>query len=550
MTVADFSEQLWPLALGLDEVFGDWLPRLSALFGSWKLPRIQHATGDPDGYSGLGRRGSWERLVVSEWAVADAVPDEFIRRVAMREQLFLQLSRVLPATSPVTRVWLACDPSQLGAPRLAHLAILVVLRRRAQLVGGQLFWSTLHEPDRFSGDLDPKAVLKERTTGVERPMLTGDGERLVIGATCPGARSIEVVEVDQGLEVSFAGRSVTLELPEPRQVARWLTFPARADLRLNSTPGTGVDAMAFVPSGGALLVRDDQRVYAFAVPDSKRIKTKLRCADWDNRGQLAGVGWRRQRLATLRRLDDEAVFNDGNRLHRMPWPAGLDPAPGLPWLTVLPRAYNGPGNHRRTALLVRDARGILHALDFLEKTSQPVGRTRSDAWLVDGIIVWIGVDRRVRLVPSAYPPCELPLLRDFGWLEEPEPADDGHWISCQDGYPFRAVLQGERVEVGRVRVWGQGRSPTELPRSDEEVVGPFHPGGPPATPTRLLARTEHELVLRPHGAVIASWDRPIELVALGGRNQPRVAVWVGGQLEILDLRGERLLTFDPRDSLG
>ncbi len=44
----------------------------------------------PDGYDGIGRRGSYDRLLASEWLIHDELPDEFLRRVVSGEHAFLR----------------------------------------------------------------------------------------------------------------------------------------------------------------------------------------------------------------------------------------------------------------------------------------------------------------------------------------------------------------------------------------------------------------------------------------------------------------------------
>ena len=46
--------------------------------------------GELRGYDGLTRRGSPERLLISEWLLATEAPDEFVRRAAFNEQAFLR----------------------------------------------------------------------------------------------------------------------------------------------------------------------------------------------------------------------------------------------------------------------------------------------------------------------------------------------------------------------------------------------------------------------------------------------------------------------------
>lgn len=132
--------------------------------------RIAHAVGplrvsterrsdEPNGYSALTRRGPYERLLVSEWALQLEHPDEFIRRASSGEQLFVELERRSPAVS--LEAWLLLDtgPAQLGTPRIAHLAALIAFTRRARVAGIGLHWAPLWAWERPAHDkLNPTTV--------------------------------------------------------------------------------------------------------------------------------------------------------------------------------------------------------------------------------------------------------------------------------------------------------------------------------------------------------------------------------------------------------
>lgn len=65
--------------------------------------------------------------------MATEVPDEFLRRAAAGEHGFLALASRRPPETRRCVALLGTGPDALGAPRLAHLALLVVLSARAQL---------------------------------------------------------------------------------------------------------------------------------------------------------------------------------------------------------------------------------------------------------------------------------------------------------------------------------------------------------------------------------------------------------------------------------
>jgi hypothetical protein len=130
----------------LAPVVGALSARLSQAIGPL---RVQTTTpsDEPNGYASLSRRGPYERLLASEWALQLESPDEFVRRASQGEQLFLELERSVAATSMEAWLLLDCGPSQLGAPRLAHLAALVAFSRRAREAGLLLRWASLRNWD-------------------------------------------------------------------------------------------------------------------------------------------------------------------------------------------------------------------------------------------------------------------------------------------------------------------------------------------------------------------------------------------------------------------
>ena len=123
-------------------VLGPWLARLARPIGPLRRSRSTD-DGPPDGFTGLSRRGPYERLVMTEWLLADTLPEEFIRRAAAKEHLFLQLARQEPAGGLRSVILFDAGPSQLGAPRLVHLAALVVFAQRAKDAGADLRFGVL-----------------------------------------------------------------------------------------------------------------------------------------------------------------------------------------------------------------------------------------------------------------------------------------------------------------------------------------------------------------------------------------------------------------------
>lgn len=149
------------LALFPDEVastIGPLVHRLARFFGADEPQSEQD--GDPEGYDGMDRRGSYERLLLSEWLLADELPDEFLRRAASNEHNFLQLARAVHAEKRQVVVLFDAGPEQLGGPRLVHLAVLILLARRAQTNGSQLLWGVLQHPPELVTGLNESSVVR------------------------------------------------------------------------------------------------------------------------------------------------------------------------------------------------------------------------------------------------------------------------------------------------------------------------------------------------------------------------------------------------------
>lgn len=86
--------------------------------------------GEPDGFGGIGLKGEPERLLVSEWALAEHFPHEFLRKAATGELLHTTPEFVEPHRRGQAAVLVDAGPDQLGAARLVQLAALIVLQRR------------------------------------------------------------------------------------------------------------------------------------------------------------------------------------------------------------------------------------------------------------------------------------------------------------------------------------------------------------------------------------------------------------------------------------
>jgi hypothetical protein len=261
-------------------------------------------SGDPEGFDGLSRRGSYERLLLSEWLLADEVPDEFLRRAAMGEQAFLRIARSEPAGGRLSLALFDAGPSQLGAPRLAHVAALLVLARRAAAGGSKFAWGILQNP---AGELetstDPAAIgrlLRARTCREPGEVEANRWEqRLTEMARTPtppedfwvvgGSRAerwsragAALLRLEEPAEIGVrelsaftrdSGRQqrVVLPLPEENTCVRLLRDPF---VQSTATPATGGDLaptsnLIWGYGGTKLLARNGRAsVISFPVPNS------------------------------------------------------------------------------------------------------------------------------------------------------------------------------------------------------------------------------------------------------------------------------------------
>lgn len=296
--MAAWAPWLTWFSAGLRDQIAPLVQRLHPLLAGARQ-RVFETLGEPDGFDGLRRRGSYERLIGTEWLLADEWPDEFLRRAAVGEHLFFAPKPKGQRTQRLIVALFDAGPAQLGAPRLAHLAVWILLARRAAQVGGQFRWGVmqvpgvLHDallpadltkllgsrsfepaaPDHLSqwhrhfegGAVDPQecwsvgALTAVGPPGVATPV----SHRLGIGRPLHG-ESLDVALLDGG-----ARRSVSLPLPAGAEAAHLLKglFVERVDagvigkvdkrVSISHAPviaasGSKV-AVALLDGGGALL---------------------------------------------------------------------------------------------------------------------------------------------------------------------------------------------------------------------------------------------------------------------------------------------------------
>jgi hypothetical protein len=345
---------------------------------------VEGPVGEPEGLAGLTTRGVPERMLVSEWLLAEEAPDEFLRRAAARELLHLDTAFRHDPPAGATRVVVDTGPSQAGAARLVQLAALVVLHRRAHARGSTLeigvlgehadAWHTGGLPELLrtwlsarrsqDGDL---AQVEARLPTAHRGWFLLDpslAARLTPGSV-PGRRVLTAKESGWAasgavaVEVRLAGETVHLPLPPGDVAVRTLRGNGfRQDRRTAPAPDTSAVVLhraRFAGTSPRLVGRGDepgQVLTARPGPPDPRRRPHLRTF----RGTALAAGVTGGRLVVMSQHEEGVeVSVVGKRLGR--WDAVRFPtsALGLPAdeLAQVARGPLLPAHHAGGVLWLR-----------------------------------------------------------------------------------------------------------------------------------------------------------------------------------------------------
>jgi hypothetical protein len=298
--LAPWAAELSVFPADVAMAIGQLAVRLSVALGPTSAD-ASSGGGEPDGFDGVSRRGAFAHLLPSEWALADAFPDEFLRRASARELTFLQIRRRVPAAGRVAYALFDAGPAQLGGPRIVQLATLVVLSQRARASRVRFRWGIVHRPeDGWTDDVAPATVgrlIKARTATVPRTEDLrqwaiemgrdgGRGDLWLVGssrlaALAPGLRPA-VVAIEDPLEpgeraldvtcTRFAQPQarVTLHLPDPAMSMRLLRDPFEIARASPVRSPLGENPRLVFSSGGRKVIvrRADGMLSLFTVPNS------------------------------------------------------------------------------------------------------------------------------------------------------------------------------------------------------------------------------------------------------------------------------------------
>ena len=311
---------------------GPWLGPLRLALGP-QPGRARPGGGEPDGYDGLSRRGPPERLLMGDWLLAEEAPDEFLRRAAEGELGYLRLARIEPVGARRCVALFDVGPELLGAPRLALVALLVCLARRAEAAGALLLLGALQGEECFRGGaLKPAAVRRLLLTGAaargdgemlegwrDRLTLTGEDELWLLGSEGTASRLAgagagmvsvaDTLEVEAALEVSVRRpgrhvgkpRSVRLALPGTGDCAAALRDPferAPAGRRAAESVGGELDAIVLSSSGRRLVLVSSTGVLTTVQISDAPGSLAVRAVATEP--AIVAVGWWRSSVIRLR----------------------------------------------------------------------------------------------------------------------------------------------------------------------------------------------------------------------------------------------------------
>lgn len=342
MQLPDALKPWHPLLEGvapeLAEQLAAMLGRLQALVGPFR-ERTPNGPPEPDGLGDLQRRGPYERLLSSEWLLADEIPDEFLRRAAGGEHLFLAPQQRARHSSRLIVALFDAGPRQLGAPRLAHLTMLILLARRAREADGELRWGILQRPawhESLQGPADLTRVLEARSWTAAEPahwqtwqamidaLPAQPDERWLIGGPAEDADISHGLQITthldgKALEVTLqqarSRRSLDLPLPPPAIGKRLLsgqfglmTLPGPQALTqpgVLHAPRVALTLPPVIARSGqmvALTLLDQKGALVFKLPPphgKKTIVTKVRRQNWPAGNQPLAMAFQGKSLGAV-----------------------------------------------------------------------------------------------------------------------------------------------------------------------------------------------------------------------------------------------------------
>jgi hypothetical protein len=423
-SLAPWAEYLNIFPRELSLALGCLVQRIASAIGSMHSRSINKA-GDIDGFDGLSRRGSYEKLVASEWLLADEMPDEFARRAVMGEHLFLELARREPSAARVSLAIFDAGPNQLGGPRIAHIAALIALARRAEAAGARFGWGIAQQANRpiFPG-VSPSEVMHLIDARDTREATDDDlaawrfkvadwkelddfwligGARLAQFESVRGLSRLAVADVFEPGEkrlscivqgATSSPKNLTLDLPDEQACARLLRDPfEEATVMPQIVKGSTVPAsnLVFSSNGAFLFARGAKGgIIAYPVPNSPRASTGKPKFYYPRNGKtVAAVGRLGKANAFLTVQGEYVHFEYVNKRsasvvegrYKSVYDKIFFAPPATtdllqPCFRLLLEPYE------RSAVMAVDASGLLFQLRAAKDSPKVIGSVVGSAWLV------------------------------------------------------------------------------------------------------------------------------------------------------------------------
>ncbi|WP_329120316.1 hypothetical protein [Streptomyces sp. NBC_01465] len=332
--LAGWGAQLDALDAACAVALGPLVRGIDGLMGVGARADAQARLGEFDGYDGLSRAGTPERLVMSEWLLAEEAPEEFLRRAAEGELLHLAPARRAEEARGRVAVVVDCGPSQWGAGRLVQLAALMVAHRRAVARGSALVvgvlgrtpgeWAEGELPEVLRAWLGSRSAVEPDPVDVEKWLgaLDAADEAWVLAGEPLAARLAGRSRVLVAREsdwsgagaaevtVRVGGRSARLALPEPSAGVRILRGQGwkRAGATGAGAPVGGVGSMVFPGTGRQLVLRsqdDARQLITVRVPNGPGREHDVVPRRHGFPGPVVAAGYFGRRLVALVRVGDE-----------------------------------------------------------------------------------------------------------------------------------------------------------------------------------------------------------------------------------------------------
>jgi hypothetical protein len=310
---SDFAGELEAIVRRLEIILGD------------RITDAPHGPGEPDGHSGIARRGSLDQILATSWSLLDVAPEEFLRRLRDRELSYLERSVRATRGEEQATVLFDAGPALLGAPRIVALAALLALARRASRAHVRLSWGLLQEPRALRDASDPKTIEVFLEARRPRPATESDLRAwsqvpgalwLVGGPRSPQTEGARRIVIDEGCEIDRIDVAYLAPGVERRTVVdRPAEKPALAALRgPGATPSVAAgSAFVVAPCGQKFFERrDDGALLTYDCRRSSRGPRRPKVYQPSGGGIVVAVGQRRPRTRTrvLVERGDELLLVD------------------------------------------------------------------------------------------------------------------------------------------------------------------------------------------------------------------------------------------------